>query len=360
MSALAQLTGLPDAAAAQLSDPQLANPWWLAGLAVLPLLVWWYHRRAAHGALTYSRLPGTPADGGGRRRGGAALLAALRLHLPFYCRAAALALLLLALARPQLGYAWEESLTEGIDIQLVLDISGSMAAEDFQPDNRLAVAKRVVSDFVAGRTGDRIGLTVFSGTATTRSPLTTDRRMLQELIDSVQLNTQMDGTAIGVALANAAARLKDSEAKSRVVVLVTDGLNNTGAIDPGSAAAVCDGLGLRVYTVGVGTRGRAVMPLSRRNPVTGRMEVVRVEMRNQLDEELLRKIAERTGGSYYRATDSASLQAIFEEIDRLEKTSIETKRYVRYTETFQPLAWAALGLLLAPLGAAALGFTAAP
>jgi Ca-activated chloride channel family protein len=356
VNALAHLAGLPDLSQ-QLARPQLANPWWLAGLLVLPLLVWWYHRRAAHGALVYSRLPGARSDGTRRRR---SVLAALRLHLPFYCRAAALALLFLALARPQLGYAWEESLTEGIDIQIVLDVSGSMAAEDFQPDNRLTVAKRVVEDFVAGRTGDRIGLTTFSGTATTRSPLTTDRRMLGELIDGVQLNTQMDGTAIGVALANAAARLKDSAAKSRVVVLVTDGVNNTGAIDPGSAAAVCDGLGLRVYTVGVGTRGRVMIPLRRPNPITGRMEETRVEMRNQLDEELLQKIAQRTGGSYYRATDTASLEAIFDEIDRLEKTSIETKRYVRYEETFQPLAWGALGLLLLPLATAALRFTAAP
>jgi Ca-activated chloride channel homolog len=158
-----------------------------------------------------------------------------------------------ALARPQLGYAWEESLTEGIDIQIALDVSGSMAAEDFVPENRLAVAKDVVRRFVAGRTGDRIGLTVFSGSAITRAPLTTDRRMLDLLVRSLEINTQMDGTAIGVALATAAASLQDSEAKSRVIVLVTDGVNNAGAIDPLSAAAVSDGLGIRVYTVGVGT-----------------------------------------------------------------------------------------------------------
>jgi Ca-activated chloride channel family protein len=331
-----------------------ADPWWLAALLALPLLAVWHHRRGAHGALTYSRLP-MPL-----RRSGPGAAAALRLHLPYYCRLAALALLLVALARPQLGYAWEESLTEGIDVQVVLDVSGSMAAEDFQPDNRLAVAKRVVGDFVAARTGDRIGLTVFSGSAVTRSPLTTDRRMLRTLVDAVDINTEMDGTAIGVALANGAARLRDSAAKSRVIVLVTDGVNNTGAIDPLSAAAVCDGLGIKVYTVGVGTHGRVVVPLRVRDPHTGRVRVERVEMDNQLDEPLLRRIAERTGGAYFRATDARSLERIFAEIDRLEKTAIEVKRYVRYEETFQPLAWAALALLLLPVGAAALRWTAEP
>jgi Ca-activated chloride channel family protein len=332
------------------SLPHLADPLWLALLLAVPLLAWWHHRRAGFGALTYSRLPAARRGAGGT----------WRLHLPFYCRLAALALLALALARPQLGYSWEESLTEGIDIQIALDVSGSMAAEDFVPDNRLAVAKDVVRRFVAGRTGDRIGLTVFSGSALTRAPLTTDRRMLDLLVRSLEINNQMDGTAIGVALANAAARLQASEAKSRVIVLVTDGVNNAGAIDPLSAAAVADGLGIRVYTVGVGTRGRVMVPMTRVHPLTGRPETVRVAMENQLDEELLARIAKRTGGRTYRATDAESLAAIFAEIDRLERTPIEVKRYVRYEETFQPLAWASLALLLAPLGAAALRVTAEP
>jgi len=208
--------------------PHLASPWWLLLLLALPALAWLHHRRSSFGALTYSRLPGA---GGDRRARGS-----FRLHLPFYARLAALACLVLALSRPQLGYAWEESLTEGIDIQLVLDISGSMGAEDFQPKNRLTVAKQVVRDFVAGRPGDRIGMIVFSGAAMTRAPLTTDREMLDLLIDSVELNSLPDGTAIGVALASAAARLKDSSAKTKVIVLVTDGVNNAGAIDPVSAA----------------------------------------------------------------------------------------------------------------------------
>ncbi|HEY4596826.1 MAG TPA: VWA domain-containing protein, partial [Thermoanaerobaculia bacterium] len=174
--------------------PSLANPAWLLLLLAAPLLAWAHHRRSSLGALTYSRLPGA----GGRPRG------AWRLHLPFYARLLAFVCLVLALSRPQLGYSWEESLTEGIDIQLVLDISGSMGAEDFQPKDRLTVAKQVVKEFVAGRTGDRIGVTVFSGAAMTRAPLTTDRDMLGLIVDSVELNSLPDGTAIGVALASAA------------------------------------------------------------------------------------------------------------------------------------------------------------
>jgi Ca-activated chloride channel family protein len=329
--------------------PHLADPAWLVLLLALPVLAWRHHRRASPGALTYSRLPT-----GGRRLG------AWRLHLPFYVRLLALACLVVALARPQLGYAWEESLTEGIDIQLVLDISGSMGAEDFQPKNRLTVAKQVVKEFVAGRPGDRIGMVVFSGAAMTRAPLTTDREMLDLLIDSVELNSLPDGTAIGVALASAAARLRDSAAKTKIVVLVTDGVNNAGAIDPISAAALCKGLGLKVYTVGVGSGGRVTVPLPAPDPVTGRTVIRRYVMNVPVDEPLLRQIAARTGGQFYKATDRTSLQRIFREIDQLEKTPLQVKRYVRYRETFPPLVWAGLGLLLLPFAAAGLKVTAEP
>lgn len=329
--------------------PHLASPWWLLLLLALPALAWLHHRRSSFGALTYSRLPGA-----GRKRG------AFRLHLPFYARLAALACLVLALARPQLGYAWEESLTEGIDIQLVLDISGSMGAEDFQPKNRLTVAKQVVKDFVAGRPGDRIGMVVFSGAAMTRAPLTTDREMLDLLIDSVELNSLPDGTAIGVALASAAARLKDSSAKTKVIVLVTDGVNNAGAIDPVSAAAVCKGLGIKVYTVGVGSGGRVPVSLVTQDPVTGRTVTRRYLMNVPVDEPLLRQIAQRTGGRFFKATDGEALRRIFQEIDQLEKTPLKVRRYVRYREAFPPLVWAGLGLLLLPLAAAGLKVTAEP
>jgi Ca-activated chloride channel homolog len=328
----------------------LANPAWLLLLLALPPLAWAHHRRGSFGALTYSRLPA----GAGRTRG------AWRLHLPFYARLLAFACLVAALARPQLGYAWEESLTEGIDIQLALDVSGSMGAEDFQPKDRVTVAKQVVKEFVAGRPGDRIGLTIFSGAAMTRAPLTTDREMLDLIIDSVNLNTLPDGTAIGVALASAAARLKDSAAKTKVIVLVTDGVNNAGAIDPISAAALCKGLGIKVYTIGVGAAGRVPVPIPVQDPVTGQIVTRRYMMNVPVDEDLLRQIAQRTGGQFYRATDREGLRRIFGEIDRLEKTPLQVKRYVRYTEAFPPLVWAGLALLLLPLAAAGLQVTAEP
>lgn len=327
--------------------PHFASPAWLLLLLVVPVLAWRHHRHPALGALAYSRLPA--------ERGGAA-----RLHFPFYARLAALALLAAALARPQLGYAWEESLTEGIDIELALDISGSMGAEDFQPKDRITVAKQVVREFVARRTGDRIGLVVFAGGALNKAPLTTDRRMLDLLVDSVRLDMLPDGTAIGVALASAAARLKDSPAKTRIVVLVTDGVNNTGEIDPLSAAAVCKGLGIRVYTIGVGTGGRVPVPVQDTDPSTGERVTRRVLMDVEVDEGLLREIASRTGGRFYRATDRAALESGFAAIDRLEKTPLQVKRYVRYREAFQPLAWGALGLLLLPLAAHGLRITAEP
>ncbi|HVS03884.1 MAG TPA: VWA domain-containing protein [Thermoanaerobaculia bacterium] len=331
-----------------LALPRLADPWFLLLLALLPLLVWRHHRRWSPGALTFSRLPRGAARG-------------WRLHLPFYCRLAALALLVLALGRPQLGYAWEETETEGIDIQLVLDVSGSMGAEDFAPRNRLTVAKEVIAGFVADRPGDRIGLVVFAGTSLTKAPPTTDRRMLAELIADVELHSLPDGTAIGMALASAAARLQGSPAESRVIVLVTDGDNNAGQIDPDSAAAVCDGLGIKVYTVAVGTQdGPVILPVPSRNPLTGELEIRRVPWHVRVDEELLARIAARTGGEFFRATDPQALHEIFAAIDELERTPLEVRRLVRYREVFQPLAWGALALLLAPLAATAVGVTAEP
>ena len=329
--------------------PHLASPAWLLLLLALPFLAWRHHRGPGLGALTYSHLPAGAARG------------AWRLHFPFYARLLALACLIAALARPQLGYSWEESLTEGIDIAVVLDISGSMGAEDFQPRDRLTVAKQVVQDFVAGRPGDRIGLVVFSGTAMTRAPLTTDRQMLDLLIGSLELNTLPDGTAIGVGLASAAARLRDSPAKSRVAILVTDGVNNAGEIDPLSAAAVCAGLGIKVYTIGVGGKAGVVpVPFPQRDPFTGQTVVRRVLMRVPVDEPLMRRIAERTGGKFFKAGDRQSLQEVFREIDRLEKTPLQVKRYVRYKEAFPPLVWAGLSLLLLPFLAAGARVTAEP
>jgi Ca-activated chloride channel family protein len=180
------------------------------------------------------------------------------------------------------------------------------------------------------------------------------------LVDSVELNSLPDGTAIGVAIASAAARLKDSAAKSQVIVLVTDGVNNAGEIDPISAAAVAKGLGIKVYTIGVGTEGRAPVPVPVTNPFTGEREIRRVPMNLQVDVALLRQIAERTGGRFYRATDQEALRTVFDDIDRLEKTPLAVKRYVRYREAFMPLAWAALVLVVFPLPLALAGWTAEP
>lgn len=325
----------------------IQDPWVLVLILFLPLLALLRHRRQAFGELTYSSLP----KGSGRGY--------LRLHLPFYLRLIALFLLILAASRPQAGTAYEENLTEGIDIQVVLDVSGSMAAEDFQPRNRLNVAKDVMKDFVSKRTGDRVGVVVFAGVSMTKAPLTADREMLLSLIDSVELNTLPDGTAIGLALANAAARLKDSPAKTKVIVLVTDGVNNRGEIDPDSASAVCEGLGIKVYTVGVGTRGTVPVPTLYYDE-RGQLKTQRVMMEVQVDEELLQQIAERTNGKFFKATNPEALQNIFDEIDELEKTPLQIKRYIRYKEAFQPLAWAGLAFLMLPLLLSLTGMTVEP
>lgn len=323
------------------------DPWILGLLLFLPILALLRRFVRPHGALTYSSTRGIPQTG------------TWRLHLPFALRLLALAALIVAAARPQLGLAREESQTEGIDIQIVLDISGSMAAEDFQPRNRLTVAKDVVSEFIGKRQGDRMGIVVFAGQALTKAPLTTDRDMLQLLLDSVELFSLPDGTAIGQALATGAARLKGSTAKSRIVVLVTDGVNNRGAIDPESAAAVCEGLGIKVYTVGVGTDDVVPVP-AKVIDAFGRERIQRTNMKVEVDEELLKRIADRTGGEFFQATDAGGLRRIFEKIDQLEKTPIQVKRYVRYRETFQPLAWLALVLLILPLLPGLAGFTLEP
>lgn len=328
--------------------PNFQDPWILLLLLLLPVLAFLRHRRQAYGALTYSGLGRTAGKGH-----------FFRLHLPFYCRLLALALLIVAAARPQLGFAREENLTEGIDIQLVLDISGSMAAEDFQPRNRLEVAKDVLREFIARRQGDRVGLVVFAGQALTKAPLTSDHDMLRLLVDSVELFTLPDGTAIGQALASGAARLKDSQAKTKVVVLVTDGVNNRGAIDPDSAAAVCEGLGIKVYTVGVGTEGMVPVPMKVVDPF-GNERIQRMSMEVEVDEELLKRIADRTGGEFFQAVDPSGLRRVFDRIDQLEKTPLQVKRYVRYQEYFQPFVWAALLLLVLPLLPALLGKTLEP
>jgi Ca-activated chloride channel family protein len=223
---------------------------------------------------------------------------------------------------------------------LVLDISGSMKAQDFKPDNRLTVAKEVVQEFISKRVHDRIGLVIFAGQAMTQCPLTLDYDILHSLVDDVHFDMLEDRTAIGVALATACNRLKDSAAKSRIVVLLTDGQNNAGTVDPPTAARVARALGIRVYTIGVGTTGVVPVPID--DPVFGR-RVVPMEVR--LDEETLRSIAETTDGKYFLATNSEQLKEIYDRIDALEKTRIESKTFVSYTDRFSLFAFPALVFL---------------
>jgi Ca-activated chloride channel homolog len=271
----------------------------------------------------------------------------LRLrHAPFSLRMAAVVLMILALARPQAGQTEEEVLTEGIDILVVLDNSGSMAAEDFKPKNRLHVAKETVARFVKGRHSDRIGLVVFAEKSYTKCPLTLDYAVLQTLLDNVSLAPRNeDGTAIGMGLATGVNRLRTSRVKSRVIVLITDGRNNRGAIDPETGAALAKALGIRIYTIGVGTKGEAPYPVD--DPVMGRRYIY---IPADIDEPTLKVIAENTGGLYFRATDARSLGAIFERIDRLEKTEVKVKRYAHFSELFPLFLFPAGALFLLEVG----------
>lgn len=234
----------------------------------------------------------------------------------------------------------EEVSTEGIDIVLAMDISSSMLAQDFKP-NRLESAKEVAKDFIDARGNDRIGLVVFSGESFTQTPITTDHKVIKEQLDKLESGLVEDGTAIGMGLATAVDRLKDSEAKSKVIILLTDGVNNQGVIDPKTAAEIASSLNVRVYTIGVGSEGTAPYPFQDQFGRT-RIQNIKVE----IDEELLEYIAELTGVAYYRATDQNSLSNIFEEIDKLEKTRIQVASFKRYSEKFLPFALAALFFLL--------------
>ena len=261
------------------------------------------------------------------------------LHLPFILRVAVITLLSLALARPQLTNRWSSESTEGIDIMMALDISGTMLAEDLKP-NRLEAAKQVASDFVLARPNDQIGLVVFAGESFTQCPLTIDHAVLVNLFQSVEYGMIEDGTAIGLGLANAVNRMKDSQTKSKVIILLTDGSNNRGDIDPQTAAEIAKTFGIRVYTVGVGSYGQARVPVQ--TPIGTQY----ITMDSEFDETTLQRIAQTTGGQYFRATDNSSLKKIYEQIDQLEKTKLRVREYSKHTENFAPFLYAALLCLL--------------
>jgi Ca-activated chloride channel family protein len=315
-----------------LGSIQFASPWWLLLLLLLP--VWWIvARRRAPAAIVFSRVA-VLARGPRAGRGLARFLAVLR-NL-------ALASGIVALARPRAGAHAVTSTSEGINIVIAFDISSSMLAQDFQPQNRLEVARERIKSFVAARNTDRIGIVAFSGEALTQVPLTTDYPVVQAALDNLQPGQLEDGTAIGTAIATAANRLRDAPGRSKVMILLTDGVNNRGSIDPRTAAKAAAAFGIRIYGIGVGTEGMAPVPVGR--GLFGlRYEMQKVE----IDDALLSDVARATGGRYFRARDPAALQRITEQIDALERSPVRTRTYVRYAELFR---WP-LSLMLVALAA---------
>jgi len=299
-----------------------ARPWALLLLLLLTLWLWWLRRHeASRLTIPFSR---TDMLARGPRP-------ALRVvkWIP-WLRALALAGVIIAVAQPRSGARASTVNSEGIDIALTVDISSSMLAEDFQPQNRMEVAREKLKRFVMARKTDRVGLVAFSGEALTQVPLTTDYPVVLAAIDNLQVGQLEDGTAIGTAIATAANRLRNSPGRSRVMVLLTDGENNRGAIDPRTAAQAAGAFGIRIYTIGVGSEGMAPVPVGRG------LFGLRYENRPvKIDEPLLTEIANTTGGRYFRAKDAAALQAIYEQIDRLERTAVEAKAFIRYTERFR-------------------------
>jgi Ca-activated chloride channel family protein len=310
-----------------------AQPGFFALFLIIPLLlVWyWFKNRKNQAEITYSSFLGV--------QGNKKTLRVRMRHLPFILRLLALVFIIIALARPQSSSSRHDVNVEGIDIVLANDISGSMLAEDFKP-NRMEAAKKVALDFIEGRPNDRIGLVVFSGESFTQCPLTTDHVVLTNVLPKIQSGMIEDGTAIGDGLATAVARLKESKAISRVIILLTDGVNNMGSIDPASAAEIAKMYKIRVYTIGVGTRGMAPYPF--KTPFGTQYQNIEVK----IDEQLLEQIAALTGGKYFRATNNKKLQEIYTEIDSLEKSRIEVMEFRKKHEEFLPLALIALGLFL--------------
>lgn len=313
---------------------RFAHPWFLLGLVLVAAavaLLWLQRRNRPVAEFSYLGL---------LDKTGTTMRVRAR-WLPTALSVLALVLIVGAIARPQSGTSSREITSEGIDIMLVLDVSGSMKAEDFKPNNRLYVAKQVIREFVKGRTNDRIGLVVFAGQSFTQCPLTLDYDVLIGFLDKIDFGMVEDGTAIGMALANAINRLRDSKAKSKIVILLTDGVNNRGEIDPLTAADVAKTLGIKVYTIGAGKPGNALYPVE--DPVFGKRYVY---IPNEIDEDVLQQIATRTGGRYYRAQSEQMLEKVYKEISLLEKTKVKIKEYVQYRELFGYLAVAALCALV--------------
>ncbi|MFA6125679.1 MAG: VWA domain-containing protein [Bacteroidales bacterium] len=316
---------------------QFAYPQLLYLAVIIPVMVGWYIFRQLKSSPTIQLSGIQPFEGSHLTWKNY-----LR-HLPFVLRQAAIGFLIVVVARPQSSNSWENVTTEGIDIIIAVDISGSMLAEDFKP-NRLEASKAVATEFIAGRPDDRMGLVVFSGESFTQCPLTTDHAVLMNLFQGIQSGIIEDGTAIGLGLATSVNRLKDSEARSKVIILLTDGMNNRGEIAPITAAEIAKTFGIRVYTVGVGTLGTAPYPF--KTPFGIQYQNVKVE----IDEGVLQEIAQMTGGKYFRATNNQKLREIYQEIDKMEKSRIDVKEINTKTEEFQRFLLFGLLLLVVEIG----------
>ena len=315
-------------------DVTFAYPWILFFLIIIPVMIFWYWKfgRTKQPSITYSSLKSfenLPKTWKEKFR-----------HLPIMLRSIAIALLIIALARPQSFSSGQNVTTEGIDIVIALDVSGSMISEDFKP-NRVGAAKAVAEKFINKRPNDRIGLVVFAREAFTQCPVTIDHNVLINLLNKVEPDmggTIPDGTAIGNGLADAVGRLKNSQAKSKVIILLTDGVNNAGEVDPLTAAEIAKTYGIRVYTIGIGTNGQAPYPVQ--TPFGIRYQMMPVE----IDEGLLQNIAQTTGGEYFRATNNRTLNDIYKKIDKLEKSKIQVTSYRNAAELFG--GWLDAGLIL--------------
>jgi len=306
------------------------QPWFLQLLIAIPVLIWWY-------AAKNSRRQGSIIVSDVSAKGLSSWKTGFR-HLPFVLRLLALVFIIAAIARPQTMFEEQNAEGEGVDIVLCIDVSGSMTAQDLTP-NRLEAAKNVAIDFVNKRITDRIAVVIFSGESFTQCPLTTDHAVLISAIENIRNGLLEDGTAIGSGLGTSVDRLRTSKSKSKVVILLTDGENNGGLIDPQTAKEIAKAFQVKVYTIGVGTDGYAPQP------VNTPMGVVMQQGKVSIDEKLLKQIAGETGGKYFRAKDNAGLSGIYDEINSLEKSKVEISSRTRYTEKFFPFVMAALALL---------------
>ncbi len=314
----------------EIGNYSFAHPWLLWLLLVIPFLIFWHLKKQQkkRSTLILSSIDGLPKKNGRGKARFIPLLFALRLL--------AIAAIILAIARPQTFNVNEQINSEGIDIVLSIDISGSMLAQDLKP-NRIEAAKKVAEEFIASRLTDRIGLVTFSGESFTLAPLTTDKNILLHQLKNTQVGQLKDGTAIGMGLGTAVGRMETSKAESKVVVLLTDGENNSGLIDPITALEIAKSYKTRVYTIGVGSKGTAPFPFQ-----TMDGQIITKPVPVQIDEELLQKIAKETGGKYFRATNTNALRSIYQEIDKLERTEVDIASFKRYHEQFFPFAFAAI------------------